>query len=56
MMPAKSERTERLQVELSVDLLRAIDDFQFANRLPNRAAAIRALLKRGLECAGSLNK
>ena len=44
-----SQRTEKLTFDLSVDDLRRIDDFQFANRLPTRAAAIRELLKRGLQ-------
>ena len=44
-----SQRTEKLTFELSVDDLRQIDDFQFANRLPTRAAAIRELLRRGLQ-------
>ena len=49
MTAAEPERTERLQVELSRDLLRAVDDFQFRTRMPNRSAAIRELLKRGLD-------
>ena len=44
-----SQRTEKLTFELSEDDLRRIDDFQFANRLPTRAAAIRELLRRGLQ-------
>ena len=44
-----SQRTEKLTFELSKDDLRRIDDFQFANRLPTRAAAIRELLRRGLQ-------
>jgi len=41
-------REERLQIMLTPDELRAIDDFRFAYRLPSRAAAVRELLKRGL--------
>jgi hypothetical protein len=44
----KREREERLQIMLSPDELRAIDDFRFKYRLPSRAAAVRELLKRGL--------
>ena len=43
------EREERLQIMLSVSELRAIDDFRFKFRLPSRAAAVRELMKRGLE-------
>ena len=43
-----SKRTEKLQLMLNDEELRAIDDWRFANRLPSRAAAIRELLRRGL--------
>jgi hypothetical protein len=43
------EREERLQIMLSAHELRAIDDFRFKYRLPSRAAAVRELMKRGLE-------
>lgn len=45
-------RGERLQVMLDEDELRVIDDFRFNNRMPTRAAAVRELLKRGLEAVG----
>jgi hypothetical protein len=41
-------RTVRLQVELSEEDKKAIDDFWFAERLPSRAVAVRELLRRGL--------
>ena len=41
-------RTYRLQVELSEDDKRAVEDFWFRERLPTRAAAVRELLRRGL--------
>lgn len=44
-----TNRQERLQVMLDPQELRAIDDFRFKNRLPTRAAAVRELLKRGLQ-------
>ena len=47
-MPIAPDRTERLQFDISLDLLRAIDDFQFRSRIPNRSEAVRELLKRGL--------
>lgn len=45
-------RGERLQIMLEADELRALDDFRFANRMPSRAAAVRELLRRGLEVEG----
>ncbi len=48
-MPAEvSKRTEKLQLMLSDEELKAIDDWRFENRLPSRAAAIRELISRGL--------
>jgi hypothetical protein len=45
------EREERLQIMLAENELKAVDDFRFRFRLPSRAAAVRELLKRGLEAA-----
>ena len=42
------ERTERVQVKVSTDEIAAIDEFRFQTRMPNRATAIRELLRRGL--------
>jgi hypothetical protein len=44
-------RDERLQIMLSPDELRAIDDFRYRHRIPTRAASVRELMKRGLEGA-----
>lgn len=44
----KREREERLQIMLTLDELRAVDDFRYRTRMPSRAAAIRELLNRGL--------
>jgi len=51
------EREQRLQIMLDAHELSAIDDFRFKFRLPSRAAAIRELLKRGLEgkATGAVN-
>jgi hypothetical protein len=46
------QRGERLQLMLEAGELKALDDFRFANRMPSRAAAIRELLRRGLEGLG----
>jgi hypothetical protein len=51
MTPRKPERTRRLQVFLSADEIAAIDDLRFRARMPNRAAAVRQLLMRGLASA-----
>jgi hypothetical protein len=42
------EREERLQIMLTPEELRAVDDFRYATRMPSRAAAVRELLNRGL--------
>ncbi len=48
-------RGERLQVMLTEEELKALDDWRFAHRMPSRAAAIRELLKRGLASDGFLS-
>lgn len=50
--PRASKRTEKLQLMLDPEELQAIDDWRFENRLPSRAAAIRELLRRGLQAKG----
>jgi hypothetical protein len=42
-------RTERLQVILSAEEIAVIDEFRFHARMPTRAAAVRELLRRGLD-------
>lgn len=49
---ADRSRPERLQIMLSPDEMRALDDWRFARRMPSRASAIRELLKRGLAVDG----
>ena len=46
------QRGERLQIMLDEMELKALDDFRYTNRMPSRAAAIRELLRRGLQGAG----
>lgn len=46
------ERGERLQIMLTPEELRALEDWRFARRMPSRAAAVRELLKRGLAAEG----
>ena len=43
------KRNEKLQLMLDDEELKAIDDWRFENRMPSRAAAIRELLRRGLQ-------
>ena len=45
-------RGERLQIMLSPEELKALDDWRFAKRMPSRASAVRELLKRGLAAEG----
>ena len=45
-------RGERLQIMLTEDELRVLDDWRFTRRMPSRAAAIRELLTRGLAAEG----
>jgi hypothetical protein len=45
-------RGERLQIMLSGDELKALDDWRFGARMPSRASAVRELLKRGLAAEG----
>ena len=47
-----TNRAERLQIMLTLDELEALDDWRFQKRMPSRAAAVRELLKRGLEAEG----
>lgn len=47
-METRTGRTERLQVVLSDEEVTQLDDFRFEHRMPNRSAAFRELLKRGL--------
>jgi hypothetical protein len=45
-------RGERLQIMLTDEELRALDDWRFNRRMPSRASAVRELLKRGLAAEG----
>lgn len=45
-------REQRLQIMLTEEELKTIDDWRFARRMPTRAAAVRELLKRGLAADG----
>lgn len=45
-------RGERLQIMLTPEELKLIDDWRFQRRMPSRASAVRELLKRGLAAEG----
>jgi hypothetical protein len=45
-------RAERLQIMLTEDELRLLDDWRFSRRMPSRASAVRELLRRGLIAEG----
>lgn len=47
-----SERDVRLQIMLQPDELEAIEEWRFARRMPSRAAAVRELIRRGLNADG----
>jgi hypothetical protein len=52
---SEAGRGERLQIMLTEDELRALDDWRFTRRMPSRAAAVRELLRRGLAADGALD-
>lgn len=47
-------RGERLQIMLTKEEVKALDDWRFDRRMPSRAAAVRELLRRGLAAEGIL--
>lgn len=49
---SSDDRGERLQIMLSQDELRALENWRFDKRMPSRAAAVRELLRRGLAAEG----
>ena len=52
---ANMNRGERLQIMLTREELKALDDWRFAKRMPSRASAIRELLRHGLATLGTLS-
>jgi hypothetical protein len=47
-------REERLQIMLSPEELKAVDNFRFQHRMPSRAAAVRESLRYGLSAVGAI--
>lgn len=50
-MPGK--RAERLQVMLTIDEVRRVEEWRFEHRMPSRSAAVRALMNLGLQAKAS---
>lgn len=51
MTKKQEKRGERLQMMLTFDEIERLDEWRFANRMPSRSAAARALMKMGFETA-----
>jgi hypothetical protein len=49
-------REQRLQIMLSPEELKAVDDFRFEHRIPSRAAAVRELLRYGIANVGAVRQ
>jgi len=49
-------REERLQIMLSPEELKVVDNFRFAHRMPSRAAAVRELLRLGIAAVGAVQE
>ncbi len=47
-------REERLQIMLSPEELKVVDNFRFEHRMPSRAAAVRELLRHGIAAVGAV--
>jgi hypothetical protein len=47
-------REERLQIMLTPQEIKAVDNFRFDHRMPSRAAAVRELLRLGLAAVGTV--
>jgi hypothetical protein len=50
------ERELRLQIMLSPQELKAVDNFRFEHRMPSRAAAVRELLRHGIAAVGAVRE
>lgn len=52
MQDDNAKRSDRLQIMLTPEEIRALDDWRFEARMPSRSAEVRELLRRGLEAEG----
>ena len=48
------KRAERLQVMLTPEEVRLVEEWRFKNRMPSRSAAVRALMNLGLRARSTL--
>ena len=46
-------KTERIQLLVSEEELRSIDDVRFEKRIPSRAEAVRMLVRKGMEAVAN---
>lgn len=56
MQDDQAKRSDRLQIMLTPDEIQALDDWRFEARMPSRSAAVRELLRRGLEAEGYFSR
>jgi hypothetical protein len=47
-----ADRDIRLQIMLQPNEMEAIEEWRFSRRMPSRAAAVRELIRRGLQAEG----
>jgi len=51
-----AKRAERLQVMLTIDEVRRVEEWRFENRMPSRSAAVRALMNLGLQADAAVDE
>lgn len=56
MAARAAKRAERLQVMLTIDEVRRVEEWRFENRMPSRSAAVRALMNLGLRADAAVNE
>lgn len=56
MQDDNSKRSDRLQIMLTQEEVQALDNWRFEARMPSRSAAVRELLRRGLEAEGYFSR
>lgn len=56
MSNGSDKRDARLQIMLTAEETRALDDWRFSARMPSRSAAVRELLRRGLSAEGYFDR
>lgn len=51
-----AKRAERLQVMLTIDEVRRVEEWRYENRMPSRSAAVRALMNLGLRAHAAVDQ